>query len=265
MQQRMMGVIFVVLTGLGFWDQPGYAARSGRDMLYQISTLDALVGGVYEGDTTIKELKRFGNFGIGTFNDVDGEMVLSEGICYQVRTDGKAYRVPDTWKTPFSTVTFFEPDLTLSVQEAMDFSALREWIDKQLPSTNLFYAIRITGTFEYVKTRSVPAQQKPYTNTLVEVTAKQPTFEFHNVSGTLMGFRNPGYVKGINFPGYHVHFLDAAKTKGGHLLDARVSNVKVEIDITPEFRLRLPDKGNFLKLDLDKDRREEVNKVEKSR
>ena len=265
MRFKMVLFFIAVLAGNGFYANPGTADKPGRDLLYQVSTLDALVGGIYEGDTTIKQLKRFGNFGIGTFNDVNGEMILADGVCYQIRTDGRAYRVPNTWKTPFAAVTFFETDKIIQVAEEMDFSALRTLVDAQLPSSNLFYAIRIKGTFAYVKTRSVPAQQKPYTNTLVEVTAKQPTFEFRDVSGVLMGFRSPTYVGGVTFPGYHVHFLDAAKTQGGHLLDCRVRNVTIEIDVTPEFRLRLPEKGDFLKLDLGKDRREDVNKVEKSK
>lgn len=265
MRLKMVLLCIAILVGNVLCANSGSADKPGRDLLYQVSTLDALVAGIYDGDTTIRQLKRFGNFGIGTFNDVDGEMILADGVCYQIKTDGRAYRVPDTWKTPFAAVTFFEPDKTIQIAEEMDFAALRALVDTQLPSPNLFYAIRIKGTFAHVKTRSVPAQQKPYTNTLVEIAAKQPTFEFHDVSGTLMGFRSPTYVTGVTFPGYHVHFLDTAKTQGGHLLDCRVRNVTIEIDITPEFRLRLPEKGDFLKLDLGKDRREDVNKVEKSK
>ena len=90
------------------------------------------------------------------------------------------------------------------------------------PPKTCFYAVMIQGEFSYVKTRSVPAQEKPYPP-LAEVTKNQPTFEFTDVTGTMVGFRCPPYVTGINVPGYHLHFLTDDRTAGGHLLEFTVA------------------------------------------
>ncbi len=79
-------------------------------------------------------------------------------------------------KTPFACVTFFDPDRVLPLPEGMDFEGLTRYLDQAVPTVNLPYAIKIRGTFSYVKTRSVPAQTRPYSR-LVEVVKNQPTFD----------------------------------------------------------------------------------------
>ena len=177
-----------------------------RETLTQVSTIDALLGGVYDGVMDFKTLEDYGDFGIGTFEGLDGEMLGFEGKFYQVKADGVAYPVTGSMLTPFASVTFFDADLEESLPEGMDYAQLPDFMEDILPTGNIFYALRIDGEFSYVKTRSVPAQQKPYPP-LVEVTANQPEFEFNDVEGVLVGFICPDYVSGVNVPGYHLHFL----------------------------------------------------------
>jgi len=106
------------------------------------------------------------------------------------------------------------------------------------------------------------AQSKPYPS-LAEATSKQPTFEFHDVKGTLVGFWCPAYAQGINVPGYHLHFLTEDKQAGGHLLECRVQNARLEIDPTPGFNMVLPEGGDFSKADLSEDKSKELEKAEK--
>ena len=190
--------------------------QKDRDVLFQTSTINALLEGIYDGETTYGELKQHGDFGLGTFNGLDGEMVGLDGKFYQVKADGIAYPVSDSAKTPFAVVTFFKTDKTVLLKKAEDYSQLKQYLDYSLPTKNIFYAIKIEGVFKYIKTRSVPGQTKPYPP-LVEVTKNQPIFEFHNVKGTIVGFRCPVYVKGINVPGYHLHFITKnKKARGAH-------------------------------------------------
>lgn len=70
-----------------------------KGSLFQASTINALVEGINEGDTTVKELKKHGDFGIGTFDDLDGEMIELDGKFYQIKSDGHAYPVKDSMKT----------------------------------------------------------------------------------------------------------------------------------------------------------------------
>ena len=257
--KRILYVLFalvVVLSATGFSD-----LGRGRDVLYQISTIDALLAGIYDGETTYQDLRRHGGFGIGTFQSLDGEMIALGGKFYQIRTDGKAYPVKPSTKTPFAAVTFFDADQSVEIDRDMDYAQLENYLDDLLPTKNIFYAIRIQGSFKYVKTRSVPKQEKPY-RPLVEVVKNQAIFEFHDVKGTIVGLRCPAYVKGINVPGYHFHFLTADKKAGGHVLACNLDKVRIGIDFTHEFHLVLPESREFYQEDLSKEKHKEVEQVE---
>jgi acetolactate decarboxylase len=236
--------------------------QENEDVLFQISTINALLEGVYDGDITYQELKQHGNFGIGTFNRLDGEMIGLDGKFYQIKADGTAHSVDGSMRTPFAVVTFFEPDRSVLLDKAADYSHLEEYINNLLPTQNIFYAIKIEGTFRYIKTRSVPGQNKPYPR-LVEVVKNQPSFEFHDVEGTMVGFWCPDYVEGINVPGYHIHFITKDRKSGGHLLQCQMENVEIEIDYTSGFYMVLPKGGEFHKVDLTKEKQAELEKVEK--
>jgi acetolactate decarboxylase len=233
-----------------------------REAVHQVAMLSVLLVGQYDGQTSFEELKKYGDTGIGTFEALDGEMIELEGKFYQVKADGVAYPVADIMKTPFASVTYFEADKSQAVKEEINFPQLQNRIDSMIGNKNIFYAIKVSGDFKYVKTRSVPGQQKPYPP-LAEVTKNQPTFEFNNVKGTLVGFWCPSYVNGMNVPGYHVHFLNDDKNAGGHLLDFTMESGQIEIDATPNFYMCLPVNEEFGKIDMTEDRSQETNKVEK--
>ena len=232
-----------------------------RDILFQASTINALLEGVYDGDMTFGELKRHGDFGLGTLNRLDGEMLALNGKVYQIRIDGKVYPVDDSMKTPFAVFTFFETDSMANSIRKLDYNGLKDFIESMMPSKNIFYAIKVSGTFDYIKARSVPSQQKPYPK-LVDAAKNQAIFNFKNVKGTLVGFYLPDYVKGVNVPGYHFHFIAEDRTAGGHLLDCIADNVLVEIDYTTEFYMVLPGGGGFHEADLKKEKQRELEKVE---
>ena len=140
---------------------PGSIAYS-NDTLFQTSTMSALMQGVFDGSTTFKDLKAYGDFGLGTVQSLDGEMIELDGRFYQVKSDGVAYRLNDSTKTPFAEVTFFRTDETVVSNGTSNLTQLDGYLDSKLDTKNIFYAIRIDGTFDYVKTRSVPIQSKPY-------------------------------------------------------------------------------------------------------
>ena len=222
----------------------------GRDVLFQTSTLPALMQGSLDGELTCGRLKAHGDFGLGTFHALDGEMIVLDGRIYRIPADGVAQPVTDDAETtPFAAVTFFEPDKTTTLTGSLDFKHLSAAIDAMLPTKNVPYAVKITGKFKHVKTRSVPRQSKPYPP-LVEIAAKQPTFELHTVEGTAVGFRLPDYVQGVNVPGYHLHFLTADRKAGGHILKLTASDVKVEIDSCSAIHVSLPSTPAFRKANL---------------
>ncbi|MCF0234031.1 MAG: acetolactate decarboxylase [Thermoguttaceae bacterium] len=204
----------------------------------QFATLDSLVAGVYDGFATAADLRKHGNFGIGTLDRIDGEVVIDDGVVYQIKGDGSVARVPDSATTPFASVAEFEPSQTTRV-EGLDFEALGRAIDKLAPDAGAFVAFRLRGKFSQVRTRSSFPASKPYPP-LVEALKNQPEFEIGAASGTLLGFRTPGYMRGLNLPGYHAHFLTADATRGGHVLRARVEEATLEIATLYRFQLILP-------------------------
>lgn len=255
------GLICIVLVAIAVCSTAAFAEDSRQDVLYQVSTIDALMQSVYDGVITFGELKQRGDFGIGTFEGIDGEMIAIDGEYYQIKADGVAYPVSDSSKTPFSTVTYFEKDFAADVT-ARNLTDLGLAIDSSLPSKNLFYAIRIDGTFPYVKTRSIGKQYKPY-QPLANLTSNQSVFEFNSVNGTIIGFYTPAYAEGLNVPGYHLHFITADRTAGGHILDLSLNNSEVQLDITNGFEMVLPTSGDFVGVDLTKDMQDDLEKVER--
>lgn len=240
----------------------GCASGPPRDTVTQTSTIDALLAGVYDGEMTCRQLLSRGDFGIGTFDRLDGEMVVLEGKVYQIKADGKVYQPPESMKTPFAAISCFQPDMEATLKTGTDYGGLQQMLDKMIKNPHLFYAIRADGRFRHMHTRSVPAQNKPYPP-LAEVTRNQPEFKMTDISGTIVGFRCPSYVKGINVPGFHLHFISEDKTKGGHILDFEISQAKVEIDTCSNFLLVMPkDNPDIAGLDLEQDRSRELEEVE---
>ncbi|MEM4245439.1 MAG: acetolactate decarboxylase [Candidatus Nanoarchaeia archaeon] len=236
--------------------------RTNNNIIFQNSTINALLEGLYDGDITFEELSNYGNLGLGTFNNLDGEMIALDGEFFKIKADsGQVYYALRTEKTPFSVVTHFSPDTSIILIESMSFNQLQDFLSKNLPSQNIFYAFRIEGLFKYIKTRSVPRQSKPYPR-LVEVVKRQPIFEFHDIDGYLVGFYFPEYMKDINVPGYHFHFISRDKKKGGHLLECQTVKIKIDIDHILGFQMILPDRSEFRNMDLSS-KNAELNKVER--
>ena len=215
-----------------------------REMLSQYSTLSALKAGVFDGQLTIAELGRWGDLGLGTFNRLNGEMIVLGGVVYQVTADGEVHRVRPAQRTPFAVVTSFEPDMTRPAPGGATLAELEAAIDQMRPSDNLPYAVRVRGSFSSMLVRSVPAQQKPYP-TLDEALTHQVEFPLEDVRGVLVGFWLPSYMAGANAAGYHFHFLTADRTAGGHVLDCQVDEAVVGLDQTARWYVRLPTSPEF--------------------
>lgn len=200
-----------------------------HDTLYQTSTLSALNAGDFDGTLTIGELKRHGDFGLGTFNTLDGEMVVLEGEVYQARADGTVTLASDDMLTPFAAVTFFETDQSFTLSDGGTCSELQAQIDSQLPTLDAPYAIKVSGEFATLEVRAPRQQREPYP-TLADALVDQAVFASQQISGTLVGFRLPEYLADANAAGYHFHFLSADRLSGGHVLGCEAGEVTVEVD-----------------------------------
>ncbi|MFB7287846.1 acetolactate decarboxylase [Actinacidiphila glaucinigra] len=220
--------------------------------VYQSSTMGALIDGVYEGDVSVGELLRHGDFGLGTFNQLDGEMLVLGGVCYHLRADGSVQIATPGDLSPFAAMTWFGPDSVDALKDVtspMSRSEVTTAIDDMGRSPNLLYAIKITGHFSEVRTRTVRKQEPPYPS-LTEAAEGQAETAFHDISGTLAGYRTPDYEQGISVAGYHLHFLDDTHHHGGHCLDFRLDHGTISIGERSELHLSLPTTQQFLSSDL---------------
>lgn len=234
--------------------------RKVRPPVFISAPIAALVEGIYRADTTIGLLRQKGNLGIGTFNDLDGEMVLLDGKVYCLRPQGDAELIPDDVRTPFALTTVFEGDTEDhfgKVEEADFEHALLDLV----PSTNLMYAIRIDGHFDYVRARSVPKMMNYMP--LAEIARLQTVFEFRDVEGTIIGFYTPNFLAGVHLPGLHLHFITRDRTRGGHLLAASPSDVTVKLQHAPSVELGLPMTFDFLTMERVRDMQADLDKVER--
>ena len=229
--------------------------------LYQTSIINALLQGVYDGATTIGELHQHGDFGIGTINGLDGELVGLEGRFYQVRSDGTVHLLDDDVQVPFATVMEFDPQEHFNLAGAASFAAFATALDARLASVNTVVAVRIHGQFPWLKVRSVPRQTPPY-KPLAQVVEGQSVFEFVGMPGTLVGFRTPEYMRGLNVPGWHLHFLSDDGDHGGHVLDMRLDPVIVDLDYAEKIDVDLPKDRAFRGAGLGGDMKDDLRKVE---
>ena len=212
--------------------------------LFQVSTIAALMDGCYDGVMSCCELRQKGDFGIGTFDRLDGEMILIDGTFFQMRADGVVLPAADSMRVPFASVTRFRPGASCALTNVTTFECLKTRLDQLRTSDNQFFAFRVDGLFDHVKYRSVPAQAKPYPK-LVTVAARQPVFERQFIRGSLIGFWCPEHANSLNVPGYHLHFISDDRKRGGHLLDCALQKGVGRAGRLTTFTLSLPQTESF--------------------
>ena len=228
--------------------------------LFQVSTPGALVEGVLDGAVSVAILRQHGDFGLGTYADLDGEMIVLDGEFYQVRSDGSIHRPADDQLAPFAMVTHFVPDRTVTMDTFSSISEMLAQLDVHCPDANLFYAARLRGRFAHVYNRAT-CKVAP-NEALVQAAAQQGEFHVENVSGTMVGFRMPGYVKTIGLPGWHVHFLSEDHARGGHVLGASGQGIELALELIDDFRLALPETASFIASNLSRDTATVLDKAE---
>lgn len=223
-----------------------------ESVIYQTSLMSALLSGVYEGSRTIADLLKKGDFGLGTFNRLDGELIAFNSQVYQLRADGSANAARPDQRTPFAVMTFFQPQYHHHFDGPADRDAVHEIINQQISSDNQFCALRIDGRFSQVATRTVPCQHRPY-KPMMEAVEQQPTFHFDHRDGVLIGFRTPQYMQGINVAGYHEHFITDDRQGGGHVLNYSLESGVLTFGAISKLVVDLPEDPDFLQANLNPD------------
>lgn len=209
-------------------------------VLFQASTIGALLEGAYDGDLSFAELAEHGDLGLGTLNGLDGEMIALDGEFWRADVEGRVHPIAPEAKTPFAVVTGFEPTIEARIEGELAHAELLGQLDELVPAGASSCAVRLDGRFALVRARSVPAQRPPY-RPLSEVVAAQNVFELREVLGTMLGFRFPAYAEGIEVAGYHLHFVSADRSRGGHVLDSRsAGSLRAQLDPSDDLHIELP-------------------------
>lgn len=256
----LLTAIFVFATGCSHTPR---STGVDRDQVTQISQINALMLGQFDGAAPIGGLLRYGDFGLGTFDHLDGEMIVLDGTIWQATKDGAVKRAPLDLTTPFSVVTWFDVDGKMPCPPTGSLTNLESRMDLLLPKQNDFYAIRIDVDLESITLRSVPRQEPPY-KPLAEVTKQQSIWTRENISGTLIGLRCPKWVGNLNVAGYHWHFLSADRQVGGHVFDLRVRSGTIAFDLCGPWLIK-PNEAISSSADLTKDLSHDLEQVEKRR
>ena len=230
--------------------------------LFQVSTSGALVAGVYDKQVSVQTILEHGDFGLGTFAHLDGEMVVLDGHAYQVLGTGAvAEASPNAW-APFAVVTRFSPETNVTLGPISTFLELQRLCDSHRKSGNLFYALRLDGTFARIRTRAVnPAAPGAR---LLDAAKAQSEFSFENISGTLVGLWSPGFSSAFSVAGYHLHFLSSDHQHGGHVLDLEAEQLQLQLETLNDFHLVLPKSRSFLRADLSKNTADELAYAERA-
>jgi acetolactate decarboxylase len=238
-------------------------AEREAHILFQASTIGALLDGAYDGDLSFAELAEHGDLGLGTLNGLDGEMIALDGGFYRADIEGRVHPVAPGERTPFAVVTRFEPTVEAEIDGPIDHEQLLARLDELIPAGASSCAIRLDGAFETIRARSVPRQSPPY-RPLAEVVAEQHEFELEDVAGTMLGFRFPAYAEGIEVSGYHLHFIGDDRTHGGHVLGSRSPGpLRVRLDPSSDLHVELPPGIELADPDLAASTHDAVERVER--
>lgn len=220
-----------------------------KQKIYQTGTINSLINAVYDGDTTIREIKEHGDFGLGTFDMVDGEMIVCDNIYYRADEKGSISIVADDLTAPFAVVSKFIPNLEIGLNNK-NFADTEKLLADLFPSKNMIYTIKIEGHFEKILLRSEACQPRTYQKMNETMPELQRTYTQENIDGILVGVWFPKYLEQLNVPGFHFHFIDKDKTIGGHVFNFTLHKGRAYIQELKSLQVDLIDNDEFASADL---------------
>ena len=234
------------------------------ETLNQISLLQWLTLWDYYGSKSIKEVKELGNIWLGTFDGLNGELIMLDGTIYRAN-DELSIEVPaDDELIPFANVTFFDNDLEYELNNINSIEYLKTELNKKIEElwNNRIYVIALSWNFNSMHIRSERKQEEPYKPLVDVLRVDQTEKTLDNVEGTIVALYTPDYMWDLNAAGWHFHFITKDKQTGGHVLNLDFANGTIIWDFTDNFKLHLPDGKFFKALDLTIDQDDDIKEVE---
>lgn len=239
-----------------------------KDKMYQISTLQSLSMGYTRAVTTVKELLDHGDTGLGTFEDVNGEMIVVGGHCYRAAEDGTVSKAPDDEGVPFASVAFLDEERTFEISDIDSIDKMKDLLDLKIEEwfgLNSMHIVKIDGEFEKVSARSESPYKSQHVSLKNILSETQKSFEFDNVEGTMICVYYPDYMDGINAPGWHLHFISADRSRGGHTFDLKLKRGIAVMDKLPRIEIQLPTEPAFDTYSLKQASDDDIKKVEQGK
>ncbi|MBR6478368.1 MAG: acetolactate decarboxylase [Lachnospiraceae bacterium] len=236
--------------------------------MYQVSTLQALLMGYSKTVVTVKELLKHGNTGLGTFEDVNGEMIVLDGVCYRAADDGSVTVVDPETGVPFAAVTQMKSKRTFQLGEISGIDDLKNELTLRVEEDfglNSMHVVRIDGSFERVSARSESGYRAHHVTLKEALSHTQRDFYFDNLKGSLVCIYYPDYMDGINAAGWHFHFVSEDKKLGGHVFDLCMKEGSATLDKISMIDIRLPMDAAFDTYSLKEVSKDEVKSVEQGK
>ena len=262
LKKKLMAAALAGTVAIGA--SSAYAAPADRESIAQVALLQSLAQGYFGGTVTAGQLRTFGDTGIGTFEGLNGEMIVLDGKVYQALGDGRVLVAPDKTIIPYATVTFFDKDIAVKLENIKDKAALEKALNDavQQHGANSFYMVKFPAEFSSILFRSEYGSQEPYPTLVEALKGKQTEFTEKNIKGTLVGLYCPSYMGELNSVGWHFHFLSDDKKKGGHILELSLKSATAYLDQTDKFTMILHDDKKFHDLNLAKDMTNDIRSAE---
>lgn len=235
--------MFAALT-FSLISSAAFSAEPIENTIEQYGFPLALVNQIYTGDMTPIDMLKKGQFGLGTADNLDGELVALDGVVYKIELDGSLIKAPADLSAPYMTMFKFNPSKHIVLKEVNSLAELGEKLTAQMTSKNSFYAYKITGTFSHLKMASAEKVENDSVP-LMEYLKTRVMYTKENIKGTLVGLYTPEYLGNISIPGMHFHFVSSDKKLGGHLEGISFEQVNVDIEEINKINLTLPQVAKF--------------------
>jgi acetolactate decarboxylase len=217
--------------------------------LYNANTRSAYQAGYYLGSFSIGTILRHGDTGLGACDGNDGELVIDRGKAWRSDVHGVNHELNDDDTSPFATVVAWQSADRFTVDQPMNRAEFDAAIGARLPLDNRIWALRVSGQFDRV-TAGASARQHAPTRPLEEVMAEYSRHTWTDTAGSLIGFYGPPFLKGVDYVGFHYHWLSDDHQHGGHVFDYAPRSVVVEAQEVSSYTTELPASEDFYRLDL---------------
>ena len=240
----------------------------GKTKMYQVSTLQALAMGHTRPVIDVAELKKHGTTGLGTFDGVDGEMIMLDGKCYRAIENGSVSEAGDDMGVPFASVSNFVGERSFTFTDIHDIGTLKAQLNNKIEEEfglNSMHMVRIDGEFEVIDARSESPTYSIHVSLKDMLSKTQKSFVFDNVKGVLICVYYPDYMDGINAPGWHLHFVSEDRQKGGHVFEMSMKSGSGTLDKINSIEIKLPDEPVFDTYSLKEASGNEIKQVEQGK